>query len=127
LKPSVSVLEIDAPGTAAKLLMSQQNFTLHVVGVDMNYTRFGAVALLSLSAAVTASSAHAICTNKWADVTLTCPRPVPYTGPKTLTDTSRNLPTVGTPGLYKNYGNGYDVRVYLHGNGTGYQKFPWQK
>jgi len=52
---------------------------------------------------------------------------VPYTGPKKLTETSANLPTVGTPGLYQNWGNGYDVRVYLHTNGTGHQNFRWQE
>ncbi|MDF0600119.1 hypothetical protein P1J78_05190 [Psychromarinibacter sp. C21-152] len=77
--------------------------------------------------AASATAANAICTNRWADVTITCPNPVPYTGPKTLTPTSRNMPTVGTPGLYRNWGNGYDVRVYLHSNGTGYQDFHWQK
>ena len=92
----------------------------------MNYTRFGAVAAVAIAAISAGSSAHAICTNKWADVTITCPKPVPYTGPKTLTETSRNLPTVGTPGLYKNWGNGYDVRVYRFKNGTGFQKFRWQ-
>ena len=60
-------------------------------------------------------------------MTITCPQPVPYTGPKTLTPTSRHMPTVGTPGLYRNYNNnGYDVRVYLYQNGTGHQPFHWQ-
>ncbi len=93
----------------------------------MRYARFGlptafAVALLAL-----ANTAQATCTNKYADVTIFCPNPVPYTGARTYTSTSRNLPTVGTPGLYKNWGNGYDVRVYRYKNGTGYQPFHWQE
>jgi len=51
--------------------------------------------------------------------------PVPSTSEPTSA-TARALSTVGTPGLYGNWGNGYDVRVYLGGNGTGYQAFPWQ-
>ncbi|MCP3969084.1 MAG: hypothetical protein GY717_01935 [Rhodobacteraceae bacterium] len=86
-------------------------------------TRLFAATVVSAIAITT--GAQAFCTNKWADVTILCPYPVPYTGPKTLTATSANMPTVGTPGLYKNWGNGYDVRVYLHGNGTGYQDFHW--
>ena len=86
-------------------------------------TRIFAATVVSAIAMTT--SAQALCTNKWADVTVTCPKPVPYTGPKKLTETSANMPTVGTPGLYKNWGNGYDVRVYLYQNGTGYQEFPW--
>ncbi len=35
------------------------------------------------------------------------------------------MPTVCTPGLYKNWGNGNDVRVYQYQNGTGYQEFQW--
>ena len=93
----------------------------------MKYAKYGVAALFSVSAMMTGTTAHAICSNNWADVTITCPKPVPFTGPKKLTDTSRNLPTVGTPGTYKNYGNGYDVKVYLHGNGTGHQKFYWQE
>ena len=93
----------------------------------MRYARFGLPAAIALAVMASANTAQAICSNKWADVTITCPNPVPYTGPKTLTETSRNLPTVGTPGLYKNWGNGYDVRVYLYKNGTGYQPFHWQE
>ncbi|MDJ0631233.1 MAG: hypothetical protein QNJ44_23465 [Rhodobacter sp.] len=93
----------------------------------MNYARPGFLAAIAVSILASAPAAHAICTNKWADVTITCPRPVPYTGPKTLTDTSRNLPvTSPAGGLYKNYGWGYDVRVYRYGNGTGYQPFFWE-
>ena len=88
-------------------------------------TRLGAALLAAGAIIASTTGAHAICTNKWADVTITCPTPVPYTGEKTLTATSANVPTVGTPGLYKNWGNGYDVRVYLHQNGTGYQEFHW--
>ena len=56
-----------------------------------------------------------------------CDDHLPEPGAQTLTPTSRNLPTVGTPGIYRNWGNGYDVRVYLYENGTGYQPFPWQQ
>lgn len=80
-----------------------------------------------VSMAATTTNAQVLCTPARADVTALCPQPVPYPGPKTLTPTSQNMPTVGTPGLYKNYGSGYDVRVYLGGNGTGYQNFIWQK
>lgn len=94
----------------------------------MNYTRFGLFAAAAVATLASAPAAYAICTNRWADVTITCPRPVPYTGPMTLTDTSRNLPvTSPAGGLYKNYGWGYDVRVYRYGNGTGYQKFWWEE
>lgn len=94
----------------------------------MNYTRFGLAAAAVAASFAAAPSAQAFCTNKWADVTILCPHPVPYTGPKTLTATSRNLPVTSPQGgLYKNYGWGYDVRVYRHGNGTGYQDFFWEK
>lgn len=85
--------------------------------------------LIAATAAVlaTTTGAQAFCSNNWADVSITCPKPVPFTGPKKLTDTSRNMATVGKPGLYKNWGNGYDVQVYLHTNGTGHQNFHWQK
>lgn len=69
--------------------------------------------------------AQAFCTPSWADVTILCPQPVPYPGPKILTPTSRSMPTVGTAATYRNWANGRDVRVYLHGNGTGYQDFQW--
>ena len=97
------------------------------MGVTMRSTRFRLLAAAAFAVLGTANSAQAICSNNWADVTITCPQPKPFTGPKHLTDTSRNMPTVGTPGLYKNWGNGYDVRVYLGGNGTGGQKFHWQE
>ncbi len=91
----------------------------------MTHARLGLAALAGLAVLASATTAQAFCTNRTADIWILCPNPVPYTGKKTLTETSRNLPTVGTPGLYKNWGNGYDVRVYLHGNGTGYQEFHW--
>ncbi len=81
-----------------------------------------AVAALALAGAT--SAAQATCNNRWADVTSLCPNPLPYTGPRTLTETSRNMPTVGTPGTYTGYGNG-PVTVYRSGNGTGYQDFQW--
>ena len=93
----------------------------------MRYARFGLPAAVMLAVMASANTAQAICSNNWADVTITCPNPVPFTVPKILTETSRNLPTVGTPGLYKNWGNGYDVRVYLYKNGTGHQPFHWQE
>ena len=100
---------------------------LHLAGAMMIYTKLGVIVAVGIFSLALATGAQAFCSNKWADVTILCPQPVPYTGPKKLTETSRNLPTVGTPGLYKNWGNGYNVRVYLHKNGTGYQEFPWQK
>ncbi len=91
----------------------------------MQFTKLGILPAIVVASFATVTPAHATCTNKYADVTITCPNPVPYTGARLYTPTSRNLPTVGTPGLYKNWGNGYDVRVYLYKNGTGYQEFPW--
>lgn len=91
----------------------------------MKISTFGATALLATLILGYATTANAICSPAWADVTSTCPQPVPYPGPKYLTPTSRNMPTVGTPGLYKNWGNGYDVRVYMSQNGTGQQQFQW--
>lgn len=82
---------------------------------------------LVVSMAATTTNAQLFCSPKWADVSMLCPQPVPYPGPKDLTPAAQQMPTVGTPGLYKNYGSGYDVRVYLGKNGTGYQKFRWQK
>ena len=93
----------------------------------MQSTRFRILAAAVAVVLASGSIAQAFCSNNWADVTKTCPKTKPFTGPKHLTETSRNLPTVGTPGLYKNWGNGYDVRVYLGGNGTGGQKFHWQQ
>lgn len=93
----------------------------------MTYFR---LSLFSVTAAATmafAPAAQAFCSNNWADVTILCPNPVPFTGPKKLTPTSRHLPTKGKPGIYKNYTNAGDVRVYLGGNGTGYQDFHWEK
>ncbi|MDJ0639796.1 MAG: hypothetical protein QNJ20_13245 [Paracoccaceae bacterium] len=92
----------------------------------MGYSRFGLPAAIALAVMGTTDTAQAVCSNSYADVTITCPNPVPYSGARTLTPTSRNLPTVGTPGLYKNWGNGYDVRVYLYKNGTGFQPFHWE-
>ena len=89
------------------------------------HTKSGLFAAAIASLLLSANTAHALCTDRWADVTILCPTPVPYTGPKKLTPTSRSMPTVGTPGLYHNYGNGYDVQVYLGHNGTGYQDFNW--
>ena len=97
------------------------------MGVTMRSTRFRILAVAAVAVITAGSTAQAFCSNNWADVTKTCPKSKPFTGPKHLTETSRNLPTVGTPGLYKNWGNGYDVRVYLGGNGTGGQKFHWQE
>ena len=92
----------------------------------MLHTKLGFAAVLAASILAMSSSAQAFCSPNWADVTILCPSPVPYAGKKTLTDTSRDMPTVGKPGLYKNYGSGYDVRVYLSKNGTRYQEFPWR-
>jgi hypothetical protein len=89
-------------------------------------SKLGFAAVLTASILAMTTTAQAFCSPQWADVTILCPSPVPYPGTKTLTDTSRNMPTVGTPGTYKNYGWGYDVQVYLSGNGTGYQDFPWR-
>lgn len=92
----------------------------------MIFSKSGRVLAAALLLAGTTSTASA-CGNAWSDVTILCPYPAPWTGPKTLTPTSRHMPTVGTPGTYRNWGNGYDVKVYLHGNDTGYQPFHWQK
>lgn len=91
----------------------------------MNISRLAMTCALAAGVAGFATTAEAFCTDSRADVRTLCPHPVPYSGPKRLTPTSRGMPTVGTPGLYKNWGNGYDVRVYLGRNGTGYQDFPW--
>ncbi len=91
----------------------------------MIFPKLAGCLVLSAAAACIATPAEAFCSRSTADVTILCPHPVPYPGPKHLTPTSRNMATVGTPGLYKNWGNGYDVRVYLGGNGTGYQEFDW--
>lgn len=91
----------------------------------MKYTKLGAITICALSILASGSAAYAFCTPSRADVSILCPQPVPYPGPKHLTPTSRNMPTVGTPGLYKNWGNGKDVRVYLGHHGTGYQEFQW--
>jgi len=93
----------------------------------MKHSIYGFSCALVVSILAMTTSAQASCTPKWADVTIFCPAPVPYPGPKKLTDTSRNMPTVGTPGLYRNWGSGYDVRVYLGHHGTGYQAFWWEK
>jgi len=69
------------------------------------------------------SVAQAFCTPNRADVSILCPQPVPYPGPKYLTPTSRNLATVGTPSLYKNWGNGYDLQVYQSTRSGGRQQF----
>ncbi len=91
-------------------------------------TRLGAIAAASFTILASTTGAQAICSNNWADVSLTCPQPVPFTGPKHLTDTSRNLPTVGQAATYQNWNNlGYDVKVVLHGQGSGHQPFHWQK
>lgn len=82
------------------------------------------IAAAAFFAVLGAGAAQAVCSDAWADVTITCPNPVPYTGYRILTPTSRNLPTVGTPGYYPQYGQG-GVNVYLHSNGTGYQDFNW--
>ncbi|WP_152912396.1 hypothetical protein [Candidatus Rhodobacter oscarellae] len=89
--------------------------------------KFGLVLATGVAFFASAHTAHAFCTDSRADVSILCPKPVPFRGKKDLTETSRNLPTVGTPGVYKNYGNGYDVRVYLYQNGTGHQPFHWEK
>ncbi len=91
----------------------------------MDFTRLAMGLVVGATALGIATTAHAFCTPQRADVTITCPKPVPYPGPKYLTPTSRHMPTVGTPGLYRNWGNGYDVRVYLYQHGTGYQDFQW--
>ena len=91
----------------------------------MVFTKPVFCAAIFVSNLMVVTGAQAFCTDKWADVTIICPQPMPYKGAVELTDTSRNLATVGTPGLYKNRGRGYDVRVYLHGHGTGYQEFNW--
>lgn len=91
----------------------------------MRFSKLGVTSALALTAAGFATTAEAFCTKARADVSILCPTPVPYPGPKHLTPTSRGMATVGTPGLYENWGNGYDVQVYLGGNGTGYQDFPW--
>ncbi|MDJ0824717.1 MAG: hypothetical protein QNJ16_04370 [Rhodobacter sp.] len=93
----------------------------------MTNARFGVAAAVAVAVLGAAPAAHAFCTDKWADVTILCPKPVPYQGKKTLTETSRNLPVSPGPGLYRNYGWGYDVRVYAYGNGTGYQNFWWEE
>lgn len=91
----------------------------------MKRAKLGSIAIMAATFLASASAANAFCSPNWADVTKLCPQPVPYPGPKHLTPTSRNMPTVGTPGLYKNWGNGYDVRVYQYQNGTGRQQFMW--
>jgi len=98
-----------------------------LMGVLMKYSILGFFAALVVSAFGMTTQAQAFCSAAWADVTILCPQPVPYPGPKKLTDTSRNMPTVGTPGLYHNWGSGYDVRGYLDSHGTGYQPFWWEQ
>ena len=93
----------------------------------MVHAKSGLVIAMVVFVTATATNAQVLCSAKRADISALCPQPVPYTGPKKLTPTSRNMPTVGTPGLYKNYGSGYDVRVFLGHNGTGYQNFSWQE
>ena len=93
----------------------------------MKYTISGFFVVLAVSTLAMTNSAAASCTPKWADVTIFCPAPVPYPGPKKLTDTSRNMPTVGTPALYRNWDPRYDVRGYLDRHGPGYQEFWWQQ
>ncbi len=87
--------------------------------------RIAAAAALAVSFT---GAANADCSNAWADVTVTCPVPGPYTGYRIITPTTRNMPTIGTPGHYPQYGppGGGGVDVYLYGNGTGYQDFHWQ-
>jgi hypothetical protein len=80
------------------------------------------VAAAALAFAVTASAAQAYCGNATADVYSFCPNPGKWYGPKHLTETSRNMPTVGRPGYYAEY----NTRVVLHGQGAGYQDFHWQ-
>lgn len=81
-------------------------------------------AAMTLAFVMAAPAANARCNDAWNDVTWWCKDPKPWKGAKHLTDTSRNLPTVGSPGVYSGYGNGYSVRVVKHGHGAGYQELP---
>lgn len=94
----------------------------------MDYARLGLTAAAVVASLAMTTGAQAFCSNNWADVTVGCPNPVPYTGPKTLTDTSRNMPTVGpAPGTIVQWGN-TTVR-YVKGTSreAGQQPFYWQQ
>ncbi len=80
------------------------------------------IAAAALALAVSAGAAQAYCGNATADVYSFCPNPGKWYGEKHLTDTSRDMPTVGRPGYYA----GYNTRVVLHGQGAGYQDWHWK-